>query len=395
VARISELERALTFRTQSRPVSLAASDVSSGTPEPTGEMLRLIADLKAERDELKCDIDGWRTRVADLEKQIGALALRVDSERREAWLARERVGLLEIEKRAAVRAVEETAAAVSNLQAELTTTKANFRAIQEDAERSKEVAHELERVRAQLAEERRRRDELEKALEDLSLFNAATPIVPGRRVMSIDSLGSATEVDSLDGHMLLGPELKAVQEVDEDEESYSDRENNLMGYEDEEEGDDSFASHDGSPPSAHWMISHARPPTWFPLWRPRHLAHPHLHPFQCTRDIPLFHASGHSLQRAYPMRLPRNTFPRKLIGSSDALKTLVIHHQPLLPLRKLRTHSPEVSSVQLMITVTNYHPLCFPQTLGSKLSHRLLKILLLVPDNGSMSSSKRRNPRIP
>jgi hypothetical protein len=246
VARISELERALTFRTQSRPVSLAASDVSSGTPEPTGETLRLIADLKAERDELKRDIDGWRTRVADLEKQIGALALRVDSERREAWLARERVGLLEIEKRATVRAVEETAAAVSNLQAELTTTKANFRAIQEDAERSKEVAHELERVRAQLAEERRRRDELEKALEDLSLFNAATPIVPGRRVTSIDSLGSATEVDSLDGHMLLGPELKAVQEVDEDEESYSDRENNLMGYEDEEEGDDSFASHDGS-----------------------------------------------------------------------------------------------------------------------------------------------------
>ncbi|KAI0288234.1 hypothetical protein BC826DRAFT_1039345 [Russula brevipes] len=246
VGRISELERALTIRTQSRPVSLAASDVSSGTPEPTGEMLRLIADLKAERDELKRDIDGWRTRVADLEKQIGALALRVDSERREAWLARERVGLLEIEKRAAVRVVEETAAAVSNLQAELTTTKANFRAIQEDTERSKEVAHELERVRAQLAEERRRRDELEKALEDLSLFNAATPIVPGRRVMSIDSLGSATEVDSLDGHMLLGPELKAVQEVDEDEESYSDREDNLMGYEDEEEGDDSFASHDGS-----------------------------------------------------------------------------------------------------------------------------------------------------
>jgi hypothetical protein len=39
-------------------------------------------------DELKRDIDGWRTRVADLEES-GALALRVDTERREeAYAAR-------------------------------------------------------------------------------------------------------------------------------------------------------------------------------------------------------------------------------------------------------------------------------------------------------------------
>ncbi|KAI0253157.1 hypothetical protein BJV78DRAFT_245670 [Lactifluus subvellereus] len=79
VARISELERTLSFRTQSRPISVAASELSSSAPEPTDEMLRLVTDLKAERDELKRDIDGWRTRVGDLEKQTSALALRLDA----------------------------------------------------------------------------------------------------------------------------------------------------------------------------------------------------------------------------------------------------------------------------------------------------------------------------
>jgi len=246
VTRISELERALSSRTQSRPASFAVSDISSGGAEPTDEMLHLVADLKAERDELKRDIDGWRTRVASLDKQTGELAQRVDSERREAWVARERLGLLETEKRAAVRRAEESAAALSGLQAELLTTKAELCALQEETARSKETVLELDRVKAELAEERRRCVELEKALEGLSLFNEPTPIISARRVMSIDSLGSATDVDSLDGHGLTGSELKSVQEVDEDEEAYSDQENHLMGYEDEEEGDESFISHDGS-----------------------------------------------------------------------------------------------------------------------------------------------------
>ncbi|KAH9962418.1 hypothetical protein BC827DRAFT_1267034 [Russula dissimulans] len=222
VARISELEAALASRNQSRHVSLAASDTSSGPLEPTDEMLRLIADLKAERDELKRDIDGWRKRVADLEKRNCELVL------------------------AAVRAAKENTATVSDLQAQLTTTKADLRAMQEEAGRSKQTALDLERVLVELAEERRRRAELEKALEESSLFDAPTPIILARRVMSMDSMSSATDVESLDGHLLSGHELKAVQEVDEDEESYSDQENNLMGYEDEEEGDESFTLHDGS-----------------------------------------------------------------------------------------------------------------------------------------------------
>ncbi|KAH9168915.1 hypothetical protein EDB89DRAFT_1551895 [Lactarius sanguifluus] len=246
VARISELERTLSFRT-SRPVSLAASDSSSSVAEPTDEMLRLIADLKAERDELKRDIDGWRTRVADLEKRSGVLALRVDTERREAWIARERLSLQEVEKRAAVRAAEESDAAVKSLQAELTTTKADLQAAQEEAVRNQEIVHELECVRAELVGERRLREDLEKSLEELSLLKTPTPVAgPIRRMMSIDSMSSATDVDSLDEHTMSGRELKAVQEVDEDEEVYSEHENNLMGYEDEEEGDDTFTSQNGS-----------------------------------------------------------------------------------------------------------------------------------------------------
>ena len=61
-------------------------------------MLRLIADLKAERDELKRDADGWRTRVGDMEAQLSVLAKRVENERRDAWVARSRGGLLEVEK---------------------------------------------------------------------------------------------------------------------------------------------------------------------------------------------------------------------------------------------------------------------------------------------------------
>jgi chromosome segregation ATPase len=149
VARISELERTLSSRSQTRPISFAASDSSLSDAEPSDEMLRLIADLKAERDELKRDIDGWRTRVSDLEKKSGALALRVDTERREAWIARERLSLLEVEKRAAVRAAEESDAAAKGLRAELATYQGGSASCAREAEHSKEIAHELERVRAE------------------------------------------------------------------------------------------------------------------------------------------------------------------------------------------------------------------------------------------------------
>jgi len=123
LARINDLERVLMRRRESggysngvssRPLSLASNVSSTGSvamnsvaeSEPSDEMFRLIADLKAERDELKRDVDGWRTRVGDMENQMGVLAKRVENERRDAWVARSRVGLLEVEKGVLMKKME-------------------------------------------------------------------------------------------------------------------------------------------------------------------------------------------------------------------------------------------------------------------------------------------------
>ncbi|KAF8257052.1 hypothetical protein EI94DRAFT_1843047 [Lactarius quietus] len=212
IARISELERTLSSHSQSRFISHAASNGSPRNAEPSDEMLRIISDLKAERKELRRDIDGWRTRVADLEKsQVNReLALYFDTERRAAGHSSH------VEKRAAVRAAKENNTAVEGLRAELTTTEADLRAAQAKAERNQEIAHELEHVRAEQAEERCIREDLDKSLEELNLIK--TPTSAARRMMSIDSMSSATDVDSLDDHTMSGSELKAVQEEDEGEE---------------------------------------------------------------------------------------------------------------------------------------------------------------------------------
>ena len=78
MVRISHLECLLLSRSQPRPISLVTSDSSLSDVEPSDEILRLIADLKAKRDELKRDINGRCTRVVvNLEKQSSALVLHV------------------------------------------------------------------------------------------------------------------------------------------------------------------------------------------------------------------------------------------------------------------------------------------------------------------------------
>lgn len=99
LTRITDLERVL--RTKSsrhypRSVSTAsdystqsASDtcISVDVPEQSEEMAQVVSDLREERDELKRDVDGWRVRVADLERQIVILNQCVESERRDTWTA--------------------------------------------------------------------------------------------------------------------------------------------------------------------------------------------------------------------------------------------------------------------------------------------------------------------
>ncbi|KAA1466020.1 hypothetical protein DENSPDRAFT_868183, partial [Dentipellis sp. KUC8613] len=266
VARISDLERALSSsRTASRPVSYASD--ASALSEPSDELLQLIADLKAERDELKKDVDGWRVRVADLEKQRGLLAGRVDQERREAWVARERLGLLEIEKRAVAKDVEEKTAFAETMaekynavQVELAAVQEERDSLQEQVKKGQEAEEECARLREALAEEKKRREDLERELEGAGLLNTPTPDAfdfktaqqtasPFMRhrdlgMQSVDSESSFTDVESVDGFHQNGLDLKAVEE--EDEQTFSDEDNGLAGYEDEEDCDISFESPGGS-----------------------------------------------------------------------------------------------------------------------------------------------------
>lgn len=270
LSRITELERTLRNRAPpSRHLSYT-SDAFVASSEPSDEMLRLISDLKAERDELKRDVDGWRQRVTDADKQASMFATRIESERREAWIARSRLGLLEVAKSGLEKSLEVKAAALSQSIAEnailirerdgmkVEIMKLNARLKDTDA-----ALDECARLRAALEQERTRRRELEKLLDDAGLLN--TPKLPhavngswrrppfpakpvgtrprGLGFQSIDSESSTTDVESLDDSFAKAEfALAAVAE----EAEFSDEENALAGYEDEEDSDLSFSSPGGS-----------------------------------------------------------------------------------------------------------------------------------------------------
>jgi len=181
-------------------------------------MVALVADLKAERDELKHDVEGWRMRVSDLEKQLAVVGNRVEVERREAWVARTRVGLLEVERSGLDKYVGE-------LESE------NKRLLKGEEELNQQVARllqdkekmvvELQKVRSQVCE-----------VDPLSTPRAfGGSFVPrGLGFASLDSESSTTDVE--DGGFPpfgLGFKLRAVEEEEE--------ESGLAGYEDEDEND--------------------------------------------------------------------------------------------------------------------------------------------------------------
>lgn len=265
VQRISDLERALSARPRSRPLSYA-SDVSAPSEAPSDEMLQLVADLKAERDELKKDVDGWRTRVGDCERQTTLLMNRVETERREAWVARERMGLLEVEKRALesmlkekVEWGEEGWRKLVDVRKQLTEAQEESQNLREELQRRMNIETECVRLATALTEEKKRREDLERELDSVlatptpAAFTAKVPSVSrtmvyakrgGLGFRSVDSIDSScTDVESLDEsydrHEL---SLKVVEEVDEDDhndanDSDSTEENELAKYEDEDEND--------------------------------------------------------------------------------------------------------------------------------------------------------------
>jgi hypothetical protein len=237
-------------------------------------MLCLIADLKAERDELKRDVDGWRTRVADLESQIGVFAKRVENERREAWVARSRVGLLEVEKATLSKkldAVDELVALHDKEKKFINDQRTSLKKENEDLKRRLDMLEtEFELVKQEL--------ELEKS-KNLTVDQVSTGIPNslngrfgikkhGLGFMSLDSECSTTDVDSSDDN--LGFSLKAVQEeanVSDENDYFEEEENGLAGYEDEEDTDisfhssSSFSSEDELPRSTHHLISAPTTPT--------------------------------------------------------------------------------------------------------------------------------------
>ena len=244
VQRITDLERALAA---SRPVSCASETSarsSMSTPsvpeEPSDEMLQLIADLKAERDELSKDIDGWRVRVSDLEKQVGVLSQRVDLERREAWVARQRAGLLEVEKTGLQKSLEAMGAELQAALARCDVSRIEAEVLKEECERLRadlkakaSVEEESQKLRAELDEEREKRRELEVALK----ASIESHVIRRAPAFSIDSQVTDVEYSPIEDFKIA---LRSVAE--EESEDYSDQDDELARYEQEEEDDDTFSS---------------------------------------------------------------------------------------------------------------------------------------------------------
>lgn len=279
LARIAELERALQLRPRSRPVS-AQSDVSTRS-EPRDEVLQLVADLKAERDELNRDIDGWRQRVKDLEHAKTVLERRLEAERREGWLRGEKLGILEVEKETLCRQLklkeedidrlshnrDVVHTQLSQLTQERNSIKAHtdtvMRRLNEALEAKTSAEAELSTLRELLATEQAYRKQLIQQLDangvlktptmtskdgsvyskspDRMVFNIQTR-ANGLGFRSIDS--ACTTVELEDGHHALKAPftLKAVEEESGAQDYSSEEDNELARYEDEEDSDLSFTS---------------------------------------------------------------------------------------------------------------------------------------------------------
>lgn len=251
VARITDLERALSNRmsmsSDSRPGSLisdaTSSEISSVPDEPSDEMLRFIRDLKAERDELKKDVDGWRTRVADLDRKQALLAQRVEAERWEAWAARSRVGVLEAEKAALEQRLEVLDENLAQFDTEKGRLVAENRVLKEQnedkARRIVELEAELARVQEELEQERLSHEREVAALKSTSADPLATPTPDNFAVQSTMSpqhhFGFALESQDQ-------PFGFNCVSAPEDDTVHLSEDTGLAGYDGASEGDECFQS---------------------------------------------------------------------------------------------------------------------------------------------------------
>ncbi|THH01738.1 hypothetical protein EW026_g989 [Hermanssonia centrifuga] len=215
----------------------SSSDSSWGTSEPpSDELLQLITDLKAERDELKKDVDGWRSRVSDCEHQATLLMKRVETERREAWVARERLGLVEIEKGSMERTLCEKTAwgeegwrNYEEAQFDLIKAEEECDRLRKELKVKVELQSECLTLAAALTEERRRREDAERELEGVLATPTPRAFETNFNVESLDGNDLST-----DRHQFA---LKVVEEEEEDTQSECAADE-LSKYEEEGEDDD-------------------------------------------------------------------------------------------------------------------------------------------------------------
>ncbi|KAJ3514315.1 hypothetical protein NMY22_g14777 [Coprinellus aureogranulatus] len=258
LARITDLEKALSLRRvsvsgyslcgSSRPNSVLSdasvpgdsdSPASSTPGEPSDEMLSLIRDLKAERDELKKDVDGWRTRVADLDKQLVLVAKRVENERKEAWVARSRLGILEAEKAALDKRLVEVDRNLASMEAEKAFIVEENALLKKETEekdrRIRELEEDLKIIKQELGRERSKA-EFPRSPHVLESTATPTPQTLDRRRVPDQGLGLDTPFDDMQSFSF-GFTSNVVAMADQDD---LDEEDGLVGYEDEDERDVEF-----------------------------------------------------------------------------------------------------------------------------------------------------------
>lgn len=244
-------------------ISMASKPELLPTP-PSDEMLQLVSDLKSERDELMRDADGWRTRVSDLEKQISTLTRRVEAERREAWVVRERLSLVEVEKKRTMEDMERGRLERRRLEKALHSEEAASTKVKEERDslnnllkteqnKRKVAEREVESLRTEVERLCARAEQADADLQALLVtpkVEVTMQMPLSRRFNSIDSQISTSSNTDVEEYVPVGirtRKLNAVQEEIEDRdlprdvtsECGIDSDNDeLAHYEDDEELDD-------------------------------------------------------------------------------------------------------------------------------------------------------------
>lgn len=132
LARIAELESALA-RSTATP--------SPAPAEPPEELLEMLADLKAERDLLKRSLEELVVRYNDQEKQINALGRRLDNEKRDGWVHKEKLSRAEAEKRTMEKENEDLNEELASMRLQLQTARAQAHAEKESRLKTERELH--------------------------------------------------------------------------------------------------------------------------------------------------------------------------------------------------------------------------------------------------------------